>query len=185
MPRDGRALSHEALAELRLRAADLFEREVPVERIAEGMGMKRSTVFGWTKAWKAGGRGALAAKPVPGRPATLSDAQLAELACCVRENAPAGFGFEQALWFRELIAGLAIGSSSADIRAQATLTLTGTERTVGRDLRLTTGVHIDDSEHLSLRRAGRACTPRRRRRPGRARRAWRRCAAGASSPWPR
>lgn len=97
MARDGRALSHEALEELRLRAADLFVSDVPVERIAMGMGMKRSTVFAWKKAWKAGGAQALTAKPVPGRPGTLSDGQSAELKVLLTGHATADYGFDAAL----------------------------------------------------------------------------------------
>jgi transposase len=106
MARDGRALSHEALEELRLRAADLFAADVPVVRIAAGMGMKRSTVFAWKKAWKAGGAQALAAKPVPGRPGTLSDEQSAELKVLLTGHTPADYGFDAALWTRALIADL-------------------------------------------------------------------------------
>lgn len=106
MVRDGRALSHEALEELRLRAADLFEKDVPVERIAAGMGMRRSTVFAWKKAWKAEGREVLRAKAVPGRPPAISPERLAEFALLVRDHTPADFGFAEALWTRELIGAL-------------------------------------------------------------------------------
>jgi transposase len=106
MVRDGRALSHEALEELRLRAAELFERDVPVERIAAGMGMRRSTVFAWKKAWKAEGLQALHAKVIPGRPAAISPEQLEQFALLVRDHTPADHGFDQALWTRELIGAL-------------------------------------------------------------------------------
>ena len=106
MVKDGRALSHEALEELRLRAADLFERDVPVERIAAGMGMRRSTVFAWKKAWKAEGRRALEAKVIPGRPPTVPTERLEHFALLVRDHTPADHGFDQALWTRELIGAL-------------------------------------------------------------------------------
>ena len=61
---------------------------MPVEQIAAGMGMKRSTVFAWKKAWKAGGVQALTAKPVPGRPGTLSDEQSAELKVLLTDHTP-------------------------------------------------------------------------------------------------
>ncbi len=66
-----------------MRAADLFEKNIPVGRIIREAGMSRSAVFAWKRAWKKGGRQALLTRPIPGRPPTLDDSRLAELASLV------------------------------------------------------------------------------------------------------
>jgi len=104
--KDGRALPHDALEQLRLRAAAEFAKNTPVERICAMVGMTPSAVFGWKRKWKAGGVDALAARPVPGRPGKLSDEQLRELAFMVRNHTPADYGFAFALWTRPLIGDL-------------------------------------------------------------------------------
>lgn len=70
------------------------------------MGMRRSTVFAWMKAWKAEGLLALHAKVIPGRPPAVSPEQLEAFALLVRDHTPADHGFEEALWTRELIGAL-------------------------------------------------------------------------------
>lgn len=104
--KDGRALSHEALEQLRLRAAEEFAKGTPVAQICAIVGMKPAAVFNWKRAWKAGGAAALAAKPVPGRPGSLSENQLAELAGLIRNHTPADHGFAEALWTKALVAAL-------------------------------------------------------------------------------
>ena len=47
--------------------------------VAAALGLNRSTVYGWVAAYRSGGREALLAKPVPGRPPKLTAEQLAEL----------------------------------------------------------------------------------------------------------
>lgn len=89
-----------------MRAADLFEKNVPIGQIIRKSGMSRSTVFAWQRAWKQGGRQALEAKPIPGRPPTLDDAQLAELASLVAGHTPTEYGFTALLWTRPIIADL-------------------------------------------------------------------------------
>lgn len=70
------------------------------------VGMTEQAVNGWRRKWRAGGTAALAAKPVPGRPRSLSDNQLAELAGLIRDHTPADHGFAEALWTKALVAAL-------------------------------------------------------------------------------
>jgi transposase len=60
----------------------------------------------WKQKWKTGGVEALYAKRIPGRPGSLSENQLAELAGLVRDHTPADYGFEECLWTKALIAAL-------------------------------------------------------------------------------
>nr|WP_261563442.1 IS630 family transposase [Frankia tisae] len=89
-----------------MRAVDLFEKNVPIGQIIREAGMSRSAVFAWKRAWLQGGRQALLTKPIPGRPPTLDDDQLAELASMIAGHAPAEYGFTALLWTRPIIADL-------------------------------------------------------------------------------
>lgn len=103
---DGRALPHDALELLRLRAAEEFAKGTPTSQIAAMVGMTEQAVNAWRRKWRSGGKTALAAKPVPGRPGSLSAGQLAELASLIRDHTPADYGFAEALWTRALVAAL-------------------------------------------------------------------------------
>ena len=76
---DGRKLDHRTLEVLRLRAVEQVQAGVHPEDVAQTLGLHRKTVYGWLAKFREGGREALAAKPVPGRPPKLSGAQIARL----------------------------------------------------------------------------------------------------------
>ena len=63
----------------RLRAADLLRDGKKPTEVAQLLGVGLSSVKTWKRALTAGGEAALAAKPHPGKPAKLDDAQKAEL----------------------------------------------------------------------------------------------------------
>src|SRR5438067_167364 len=63
----------------RRRAGELRQQGWTIDRIAEAPGVHRSAVCAWLKAVREGGPGALASKPVPGRPRKLAEAQRQEL----------------------------------------------------------------------------------------------------------
>jgi len=46
------------------------------EDVAASLGMGRGTVYGWLAKYREGGRDALKARPVPGRPPKLSGEQM-------------------------------------------------------------------------------------------------------------
>ena len=74
---DGRKLDHKTLEQLRIRAVRQIEQGAHPEDIAQALGMTRAAVYSWLAKYRQGGLEALRAKPVPGRPPTLSGAQLA------------------------------------------------------------------------------------------------------------
>ena len=74
---DGRNLDHRTLEVLRLRAVEQVQAGAHPEEVAAALGLHRKTVYGWLAKFREGGRDALVAKPVPGRPPKLSGAQIA------------------------------------------------------------------------------------------------------------
>src|SRR4029434_6131324 len=73
---DGRKLDHKTLEQLRIRAVRQIEQGAQHEEIAQALGMTRAAVYGWLAKYREGGLEALKARPVPGRPPTLSGAPL-------------------------------------------------------------------------------------------------------------
>ena len=100
---DGRKLDHKTLEQLRIRAVRQIEQGAHPEDIAQALGMTRAAVYSWLAKYRQGGLEALRAKPVPGRPPTLSGAQLARLYHLVVGNDPRQLRFTFALWTRAMI----------------------------------------------------------------------------------
>ena len=88
---------------LRLRAVDQVQAGAHPEDVASALGLHRKTVYGWLAKFREGGRDALVAKPVPGRPPKLSGAQIARLYEWIVGSDPAQFSFEFALWTRDMV----------------------------------------------------------------------------------
>lgn len=103
---DGRKLDHATLEVLRLRAVEQVEAGAHPEDVAAVLGLHRKTVYGWLAKYRVGGRGALRAKPVPGRPGKLSATQLRRLYALVAGSDPRQLSFEFALWTREMVRSL-------------------------------------------------------------------------------
>src|SRR5512135_3375809 len=100
---DGRKLDHATLEALRLRAVDQVTAGAHPEDVAAALGLHRKTVYGWLAKYREGGREALRAKPVPGRPPKLSDAQLRRVYALIVGSDPRQLQFEFALWTRDLV----------------------------------------------------------------------------------
>ena len=100
---DGRKLDHKTLEVLRLRAVDQVAAGVHPEDVADTLGMHRKTVYGWVAKLREGGRDALKAKAVPGRPGKLDGAQLGRIYRLVTGSDPRQLKFEFALWTRDMI----------------------------------------------------------------------------------
>jgi transposase len=100
---DGRKLDHKTLEVLRLRAVEQVAAGAHPEVVAQTLGLHRKTVYGWLAKYREGGKGALLAKPVPGRPPKLAGTQLARLYALIVGTDPRQMQFEFALWTREMV----------------------------------------------------------------------------------
>lgn len=100
---DGRKLDHTTLEVIRLRAVDAVEGGAHPEDVADALGMARGTVYGWLAKYREGGREALRARPVPGRPPKLTSAQLRRLYGLIVGVDPRQLEFPFALWTREMV----------------------------------------------------------------------------------
>jgi transposase len=103
---DGRKLDHATLEAIRLRAVEQVEAGVPAAELGRGLaalGLHPKTIYAWLAKARTEGRQALRAKPVPGRPRRLTDAQLSELADLIEKTDPRDHGFAVALWTREIV----------------------------------------------------------------------------------
>lgn len=72
------------------------------EEVADALALNRSTVYGWLARFDEGGEDALRAKPVPGRPAKLSPAQMRRVYALMVGRDPRQLQFDFALWTREM-----------------------------------------------------------------------------------
>lgn len=96
--KDGRALSHATLEELRIRAVQRVEAGESPEAVIRTLGFSRPRIYEWIARYREGGVEALRAKPIPGRPPRLTGPQLQWLYRAVTEKDPRQFQFEFALW---------------------------------------------------------------------------------------
>jgi len=103
---DGRALDHHTLQTLRMQAVKAARKGMTVAAIGEAMGVAERSVFRWLASYASGGQQALLAKPIPGRPAKVSDEVLRWLAKVVREETPLQRKFPYGLWTLSIIAEL-------------------------------------------------------------------------------
>jgi transposase len=100
---DGRKLDHSTLEALRLRAVDRVEQGADPREVARTLGMHEHTVYGWVATARAGGREALKAKPVPGRPSKLTAQQMQRVYDLVVGKNPQQLQLDFALWTRQLV----------------------------------------------------------------------------------
>src|SRR5215210_6709516 len=88
---------------MRFRAVDAVESGVHPEDVAASLGMGRGTVYGWLAKYREGGRDALKARPVPGRPPKLSGEQMRRLYTLIAGADPRQLEFGFALWTRDMV----------------------------------------------------------------------------------
>jgi len=100
---DGRKLDHKTLEALRLRAVEQVQQGARPEHVAVALGLHRKTVYAWVKRYREGGRNALLARPVPGRPPRLGEEQLRELSALLADTDPRNFDFDLALWTSDMV----------------------------------------------------------------------------------
>ena len=95
--RRGPPRDRDAQEQLRLRAAELFARQVPQAEIARALATSPKNVSRWYRRWQQGGEGALRSRGAPGRTARVTPEQLAEVEQVLLAGARAS-GFGNDLW---------------------------------------------------------------------------------------
>ena len=86
-----------AMEERRMRAADLFAKNVSQADIARELGVVHQTVSDWHEKWLQGGRRALRAAGRAGRPPKVSDTDLEKVERALRRG-PKAHGYPTELW---------------------------------------------------------------------------------------
>jgi transposase len=95
--RGGPRRDRELQEQTRLRAAELFARQVPQAEIARELGTDRRNVSHWYRRWQQGGQDALRSRGATGRTPRVSAEQLAEVEQVLLAGARAS-GFAGDLW---------------------------------------------------------------------------------------
>jgi transposase len=95
---DARALSHETLEALRMRAVQRVDAGESPETVARAIGVNRSAMYRWLKDFRTSGVAALKAKPIPGRPPRLDEKQRRWLHKTIVDKTPEQLRFPFALW---------------------------------------------------------------------------------------
>ena len=101
--RDGRALEHKTLEEIRIRAVERVQAGESPEVVIQALGFSRSCIYTWLARYRTGGWNALKAGALHGRPLKIQAAQMKWLYATVVGKSPLQFRFEFALWTREMI----------------------------------------------------------------------------------
>lgn len=94
---DGGGLTPQGRAKreaVRLKAAELFEQDVPSPEVAQRLRVTPQAVNNWRRAWTADGVAALASKGPGGSPCRLDDTQLAQLEAEL-DRGPAAHGWDE------------------------------------------------------------------------------------------
>lgn len=86
-----------------MRAVDRIRDGAHPDDVADSLGLQRSTVYGWVAKFREGGKRALEAKPIPGRPRKLSADQLRTLYALIVGANPRQLELEFDLWTRERV----------------------------------------------------------------------------------
>lgn len=100
---DGRALSHETLEAIRIRAVQQVEAGESTEVVIRALGFSRPRIYEWIAKYREGGVDALKAKALLGRPPVLTGRQMRWLYTAIASKDPRQFKFEFALWTRGMI----------------------------------------------------------------------------------
>ena len=100
-----RQRDHARLERRRRKAAQMFERNVPVSEVARSLGVARQVAYRWREAWERGGEAALASKGPAGPKHRITDAQVEEIVAALVKG-PVERGYKTQLWTLPRVASL-------------------------------------------------------------------------------
>jgi len=100
---DGRKLSREALADIRIKAVQRVEEGESPEDVIELLGFHRSNIYRWIAQYRKGGFEALRKKSAPGKEPKLNGKQMQKLYHLITSKNPLQLDFEFALWTRAMV----------------------------------------------------------------------------------
>src|SRR5450631_332611 len=108
MKRDGRSFDHRTLEAIRLMAVERVGSGEPASAVIASYGFNRTTIYKWIKAASLPGAGlkALQARPVTGRPRSLTPRQEQQVFRWVNGKDPRQYGLDFGLWTRSVVADL-------------------------------------------------------------------------------
>jgi transposase len=96
---------HAQLEKRRRRAAQMFDRNVPVPEVVRRLGVARQVAYRWHAAWETGGEAALASKGAAGPKCKLTAAQTQQVIDALLKG-PLAQGYKTQLWTLPRMAGL-------------------------------------------------------------------------------
>jgi transposase len=111
MAKKGRRATNEE----RLAAIQMYDNGLSADRIAEIMGVSRSSVFDWIANYREGGLAAISTKFASGHPTALADSEMIQLFTMINGKDPRAYSFGVALWTRSLIRDLIKKKFSKDV----------------------------------------------------------------------
>jgi transposase len=100
---DGRKLGRKTLEEIRIRAVKRVEAGESPEVVIKALGLSRPRIYQWIAKYREGGIDALRSRSAPGRPPSLSGAQLQMIYRIVTKDDPRQLKFSFALWTCALV----------------------------------------------------------------------------------
>src|SRR5215468_1450891 len=108
MIRDGRALDHRTLEEIRRMAVERVREGEDPSAVIASYGFCRTTIYKWLKKAKGRGRGvrALRSRKRTGRPRKLTSKQTRQVFRWINGRDPRQYGFDFGLWTRQVVAEL-------------------------------------------------------------------------------
>lgn len=86
--------------------------------IMASLGLKKTTYFGWKKAYERGGREALQVRPAPGGPRRLTEEQHRELYNLIVGKDPRQLSFDFGLWTRKIVRQVMINEFGVEMTLQ-------------------------------------------------------------------
>lgn len=101
--RDGRALSHEVLEEIRKNAIQRVRDGEDPSAVIATFGFCRTTIYKWMRAARRGGIASLASTKAPGRVPKLTPRQASQVTRWINGKDPRQYGFDFGLWTRMIV----------------------------------------------------------------------------------